>query len=191
MSDPVTLIPLDDTTSHASALVRPDLRFMRAHPAHTIALGLGSGLSRVAPGTAGTAWAWVAFLLLSPWMTDAHWGMLIAIALPVGWWSSTVTARNLGVQDPSQVVIDEIVAFWIVLWLVMPTGLMGQLGAFALFRFFDAVKPGPVGWADALFHTTDPLSDRLAWVKAGLGIMLDDLVAAGCTVLVIALWRFL
>jgi phosphatidylglycerophosphatase A len=48
-----------------------------------------------------------------------------------------------------------------------------------------------VGWADALFHQVDTHSDPLAWRKAGFGIMLDDLVAAGCTVLVVALWRFL
>lgn len=191
MSEPVTLIPLDEPTTQASVVVTPDLRFLRAHPAHAIALGLGSGLSRVAPGTSGTAWAWVAFLLLSPWMTDARWGLLIAISLPVGWWASTVTARHMGVLDPSSVVIDEVVAFWIVLWLVMPAGLGAQLVAFGLFRFFDAVKPGPVGWADALFHRVDPLSDPAAWRKAGFGIMLDDVVAAGCTVLVIALWRFI
>jgi phosphatidylglycerophosphatase A len=57
-----------------------------------------------------------------------------------------------------------------------------QLVAFALFRFFDAVKPGPVAWADELFH-------GFGW-KGGFGIMLDDLVAAACTLLVIALWRF-
>ena len=72
----------------------------------------------------------------------------------------------------------------------MPTGLVGQVLAFGLFRFFDAVKPGPVGWADALFHGVNPDTDRHAWRKAGFGILLDDLVAAGCAVLVIALWRF-
>jgi phosphatidylglycerophosphatase A len=48
-----------------------------------------------------------------------------------------------------------------------------------------------VGWADALFHQVDPATDRHAWRKAGLGIMLDDLVAAWCTLLVIALWKFI
>jgi phosphatidylglycerophosphatase A len=191
MSEPITLIPLDETTTQATVVVRPDLRFMLTHPAHCIALGLGSGLSRVAPGTSGTAWGWMAFLLLSPWMNDARWGWLIALSLPLGWWASTVTARHMGVLDPGSIVIDEVVAFWMVLWLVMPTGLAGQVVAFGLFRFFDAVKPGPVGWADALFHHVDPLSDPAAWRKAGLGIMLDDVVAAACTVLVIALWRFL
>ena len=170
--------------------VRPNSRFMRAHPAHFIALGFGSGLSPLAPGTAGTLWAWLAFLALQPWMNDARWALLIGLSLPLGWWASSVTARNLRVLDPSCVVWDEVVAFWLVLWLVTPTGWWGQLAAFVLFRFFDAVKPGPVGWADQLFHNVQPDTDPAAWRKAGFGIMLDDVVAAACTLLVIALWRY-
>jgi len=93
------------------------------------------------------------------------------------------------VMDPGSIVWDEIAAFWLVLWLVCPTGLTEQLMAFALFRFFDAVKPGPVAWADQLFHDVDPATDPGAWRKAGWGIMLDDLVAAFCTLLVMASWR--
>jgi phosphatidylglycerophosphatase A len=164
---------------------------MFAHLAHLLALGFGSGLSRIAPGTSGTLWAWVAFVALQPWLDDTGWALLIGGGALVGWWASTVTARNMGVLDPGNVVIDEIIAFWLVLWLVTPTSLVGQVLAFGLFRFFDAVKPGPVGWADALFHHVDPQTDRRAWSKAGFGIMLDDLVAAGCTVLVVAVWRFI
>jgi phosphatidylglycerophosphatase A len=102
-----------------------------------------------------------------------------------------VTARHMGVQDPGGIVWDEIIAFWLVLWLIQPAGFWGQLIAFALFRYFDAAKPGPVGWADQLFHGTNPQTDRHAWRKAGFGILLDDLVAAGCTLLVIAVWRFI
>ncbi len=171
-------------------LARPTVRFMLAHPAHAIALGLGSGLSRIAPGTSGTLWAWAAFVLVAPWMDDAAWAWVIGISLPLGWWACTVTARNMGVLDPGSIVWDEVVAFWLVLWLVMPAGLAGQVMAFGLFRFFDAVKPGPVGWADALFHGVNPDTDPKAWHKAGFGIMFDDLVAAGCTLLAIALWRF-
>jgi len=170
--------------------LRPTPKFLLAHPAHFIALGLGSGLSRLAPGTAGTLWAWVSFLVLQRWMTTAGIGWLIAASIPVGWWASAVTARNLRVLDPDCIVWDEVVAFWAVLWLVMPTGLAGQAIAFALFRYFDAAKPGPVGWADRLSHGVDPARDPQAWTWAGFGIMLDDLVAAGCTLLAIALWRF-
>ena len=169
---------------------RPTARFMLSHPAHAIALGLGSGLSRIAPGTSGTLWAWVAFVLMAPWLDDVQWAWVIGLSLPLGWWACTVTARNMRVLDPGSIVWDEVVAFWLVLWLVSPTGLVGQVMAFGLFRFFDAVKPGPVGWADQLFHDIDPETDPAAWRKAGFGIMLDDLVAAGCTLLVIAAWRF-
>jgi phosphatidylglycerophosphatase A len=188
-SGPLTVFPEDP--GQPAPLARPSVRFMLAHPAHWLALGFGSGLSRIAPGTAGTLWAWIAFLALSPWMNDARWALLIAVSLPLGWWACSVTARNMGVLDPGSIVWDEVVAFWLVLWLVMPTGLVGQALAFGLFRFFDAAKPGPVGWADGLYHGLDPATDRAAWRKAGFGIMLDDLVAAACTVLVVALWRFL
>ena len=75
-------------------------------------------------------------------------------------------------------------AFWAVLWLVMPAGLWGQLAAFALFRFFDAAKPGPVRWADRLFKQA--AGRPIGW-RQGLGIVVDDLVAALCSLLVIAL----
>jgi phosphatidylglycerophosphatase A len=147
-----------------------------------IALGFGSGLSPVAPGTAGTLWAWAAYLVLQQWLQPLQMGLLIAASCVVGWWACTVTARHLNCLDPGNIVWDEIAAFWLVLWLVMPAGLLGQFVAFALFRFFDAVKPGPVGWADRAFHGFGP--------RGGFGIMFDDLVAAFCTLLVIAIWRF-
>ncbi len=170
-------------------LVRPTGRFMLAHPAHVIALGFGSGLSPRAPGTVGTLWAWLAFLVLQPWMNEARWGLLIALALPLGWWACSVTARHLRTPDPGNIVWDEIIAFWLVLWLIMPTGFYDQLLAFILFRYFDAAKPGPVRWADRLHHGMNPDTTRHGWAKAGWGILFDDLVAAFCTLLCIALWK--
>ena len=158
-------------------------RFLLSHPAHFIALGAGAGLSRLAPGTAGTLWAWAVFLLLQIWLTPLQLGVLIGVATLVGWWACTVTAQHLGVADPGAIVWDEIVAFWLVLWLVTPTSFGGELAAFALFRYFDAAKPGPVGWADRLFK-------GLGW-RGGWGILFDDFVAAFCTLLVIAIWRSL
>ena len=160
---------------------RPGAAFMLRHPAHWIAFGFGSGLSPRAPGTVGTLWGWVSFLVLSRWIDPTLWGWLIAGSLLGGWWACTLTARHLGIADPGTIVWDEIVAFWIVLWLLLPAGFWAQLAAFALFRFFDAVKPGPVGWADGLYH-------GFGW-KGGFGILFDDLVAALCTLLVIAAWK--
>jgi phosphatidylglycerophosphatase A len=154
-----------------------------SHPAHFIALGAGAGLSRLAPGTAGTLWAWAVFLLLQIWLTPLQLGVLIATATLVGWWACTITAQHLGVADPGAIVWDEIIAFWLVLWLVTPTTFGGELAAFVLFRYFDAAKPGPVGWADRLFK-------GFGW-RGGWGILFDDLVAAFCTLLVIAIWRSL
>lgn len=165
----------------APGIAHPSVGFMLQHPAHLIALGFGSGLSRVAPGTVGSLWAWLAYLVLALWLSPAQIGWLIAASIPVGWWACTVTARHMRVADPGHIVWDEVVAMWIVLWLCMPMGFWGQLTCFALFRFFDAVKPQPVKWADRLFKGFGP--------RGGWGIMWDDLVAAFCTLLVVALWR--
>lgn len=177
--------PVDQAITLALPLpaLKPSVRFMLAHPAHFIALGFGAGLSPLAPGTAGTLWAWLAFLALQTWLTPAQIGWLIGASMAVGWWACAVTAKNMRVADPGSIVWDEVVAFWLVLWLVMPVGFAGQLAAFALFRFFDAVKPGPVAWADQHFKGFD--------ARGGFGILFDDLVAAFCTLLVIAFWVFL
>lgn len=173
--------PLEATT--LPPVLRPDARFMLSHPAHLIALGFGAGLAPAAPGTVGTLWAWLAYWALDAWLSPLAIGLVIAASLAVGWWACAVTATHMRSPDPGNIVWDEIVSFWIVLWLVMPAGLGGQLAAFLLFRFFDAVKPGPVGWADGLFL-------GFGW-RAGLGVLFDDLVAAFCTLLTIALWRAL
>ncbi len=154
---------------------------MLSHPAHTIAMGLGSGLSPKAPGTSGTLWAWLAWLVLQAYLSPAAQGLLIAASVVLGWWACTVTAKHLGVSDPGCIVWDEVVAMWLILWLVLPAGFWAQVAAFVLFRFFDAVKPGPVAWADQQFK-------GFGW-RGGFGILWDDLVAAFCTLLVIALWR--
>ena len=167
-----------------NAPTAPSWGFMRGHLSHWIALGMGSGLSPKAPGTVGTLWGWAAFVLIDAlWRpNDWTWATLIGVGLLVGWWASAQTTQRCGVADPGFVVIDEIVAFWLVLWLAMPTGIWGQAVAFGMFRYFDAAKPGPVAWADQAFK-------GWGW-RGGWGIMFDDLVAAGCTLLVIALWRF-
>ncbi len=173
----------DTSTSLSPHPSRPDAKFMWSHPAHILALGFGSGLSRFAPGTAGTLWAWLTFWLLQDHMNNTLWALLIAVSLLTGWWACTLTAQHMQVSDPGSIVWDEVVAFWLVLWLVTPAGFWGQLVAFALFRYFDAAKPGPVAWADKTFKGFG--------ARGGFGIMFDDLVAAFCTVLVIAVWRFI
>ena len=165
-----------------AVVLRPTLKFMLSHPAHVIALGAGSGLARKAPGTVGTLWAWAAFVILQPHMSDLRWAALIVAATLVGWWACTVTARHMGIADSGHIVWDEVVAFWLVLWLVTPASFWGQAVAFAVFRVFDAVKVGPMAWADQTFKGFGP--------RGGFGILLDDFAAAFCTLLVIALWRY-
>jgi phosphatidylglycerophosphatase A len=172
----------------AAPVRKPTWRFMLAHPAHPIALGFGCGLSPAAPGTVGTLWAWAAFALFQPGLGDNVWAIVMLAAALIGWWACTVTARHLAVSDPGSIVWDEVIAFWLVLWLVTPAGLWTQTAAFVLFRFFDAAKPGPVAWADKVFKARR--GQPIGWAQ-GFGIVFDDLVAALCTLLVIALWRWL
>jgi len=170
--------------SPAPAGRRASAGFMLGHPARWIALGFGSGLSPWAPGTVATLWAWLAFLLLDLWLDELDWALLLLAGLALGWWACTRTARELGRADPAAIVWDEVLAFWVVLWLLMPAGLLAQATAFALFRAFDAAKWGPVRWADRAFK--DRPGRPPGWAQ-GFGILLDDLVAALCTLLVIAI----
>ena len=159
----------------------------QASPLILYSPGLGSGLSPFAPGTVGTLWSWVSFLVLEPFLDDAQWWWLIAVGIGVGVWACTRTARELGMADPSCIVWDEIVAFWIVLLMIQPASWWEQSLAFALFRFFDAVKPPPVNWADQLFKPRS--ATPVGWLQ-GWGILFDDLVAAFCVVLLWAIWSF-
>ena len=152
---------------------RPDWAFTLRNPLHLIALGFGSGLSPIAPGTAGTLFAWASYVILAHWLDATTWAVIIGVGAVLGIWACGHTSRALGSEDASPVVWDEIIAFWLVLLLVMPAGWAEQLAAFLLFRAFDAGKWLAVGWADR--H-----------VKGGLGIMFDDLVAALFTLLVLA-----
>ena len=171
----------DSQPSRKAVLPRPTARFLLAHPAHFIALGFGSGLSPLAPGTAGTLWAWLAFGVMQHWLSNAQLGWVIAGAMLVGWWACTVTAQHMQIADSGHIVWDEIAAFWLVLWLVLPAGWGMQLAAFALFRAFDALKPEPMAWADRHFKGLGP--------RGGFGIMFDDVLAAFCTLLVLSFWR--
>jgi phosphatidylglycerophosphatase A len=160
---------------------RPTLRFAFSHPAHALALGLGSGLPARAPGTFGTLAAWAVWRVCDPWTAQlpighAAWWPLIAVVLVVGTWAADRTGRALGVADSGHVVIDEIVAFWIVLAMlpdVLAHELWVQALAFVLFRCFDVVKPPPIRWLERR-------------CKGGVGVMIDDLMAAFYTLFVLA-----
>lgn len=160
--------------------VHPSAQFMLAHPAHLIAQGFGSGLSPIMPGTSGTLFGWLSFVVLSSrWpalFTPYAWAWIIVIGFIIGVWACAVTGRHMGVADHGSMVWDEIIAMWIVLLLITPADFVTQSWAFLGFRFFDMVKPPPIGYFDRKF-------------KGGFGVMWDDIVAAFFTLLAFALWR--
>jgi phosphatidylglycerophosphatase A len=152
----------------------PSFEFMKPRLSRWIALGFGSGLAPTAPGTFGTLFAWAAFAVLDPFLSDAAWWALIAASFALGVWACERTGRDLGVSDHSGMVWDEVVAFWTVLLLV-PAGFASQLAAFFLFRVFDVLKPPPIRRVDRT-------------VKGGFGVMFDDAIAAFYTLVVFALY---
>jgi phosphatidylglycerophosphatase (EC 3.1.3.27) len=162
---------------------RPPARLILGDPLHLLAFGGGAGLAPVAPGTFGTlvgSLLWWPLMLL-PWPAYL---LALAIAALAGIWICGRSARRLGVHDHPGIVFDEIVAVWLTALPLLPAfGLAdghrvgGWVAAFLLFRFFDIVKPPPIRWLDR--H-----------VGGGLGIMLDDLVAAlpAGALLALGLW---
>jgi phosphatidylglycerophosphatase A len=154
-------------------MVRPTAAFAFSHPAHAIALGFGAGLARFAPGTFGTALGWALGFALGP--NAALLLAAAAIGFIVGIWACQVTGRHMGVEDHGAIVCDEVVAFLLVLAFV-PAELAWQIAAFVVFRAFDILKPPPIRFLERRYG-------------GGFGVMFDDLVAAGYTLLVLALAR--
>jgi phosphatidylglycerophosphatase A len=120
----------------------PTLRFFVAHPAHFLALGFGSGLAPFAPGTFGTLVAIPIAFGLRAVTGDVGFALAIVALFGIGVWASAVTSRDLGVADHGAIVIDEVVAFLIVLFFVGVEPVRVAV-AFLLFRFFDIVKLPP------------------------------------------------
>ena len=136
-----------------------------------------AGLSPIMPGTCGTLMAAlmapVVFVPLPLWAR----GLLLVVLFVVGGLAADRAERVLGVTDPGEVVIDELVGFWLVL-LPFPRPSWGiMIAAFVLFRVFDMAKPWPVSASE---H----------WLPGGFGIMIDDVVAGlmALAVLWLVLW---
>lgn len=133
-------------------------------PVHLLALGFGSGLAPKAPGTWGSLVGLLIYLAL-PGMTPWVYVSFLVSATALGIWLCGESAKRLGVHDHGGIVWDEMVGIWLTLFLA-PPGWWVLLAGFVLFRIFDIAKPWPIRWLDRRVH-------------GGLGIMLDDLVAAG------------
>ena len=151
---------------------RPSPRLL-LHPVHLVSLGFGSGLSPFAPGTVGTLAAWLLYpLLRAAPLPDMVFLALLLVCFVAGIYATHQTGRALGVPDHGAIVWDEMVAMWLVLFFTPPT-LIWQAIAVVLFRLFDIFKPPPIRQTDSRF-------------KNGFGVMLDDLLAAAYTLLVLA-----
>lgn len=145
-------------------------------PVHLLAFGFGTGLLPKAPGTFGS----VPGLLLA-WLTlplALEWRLVVALALVLsGIWICGESAKRLGIHDHPGIVWDEITGMYLTLLVVPPQMTLWALG-FGLFRLFDIWKPWPIR----------DLDHRLA---GGVGIMLDDLVAALYAAILLALGGWL
>jgi len=138
-------------------------------------MGFGSGLAPLAPGTMGTLVAvWPAWLMLElPWLVRVG---VVAVAFVVGIWICGESARRLGFHDHPAIVWDEIAGYWATV-LAAPPGVIGMVAAFGLFRVFDIFKPWPIRDVD----------HRLG---GGVGIMLDDLIAAGYAAVCLLIFQY-
>lgn len=131
--------------------------------ARLLATWFGSGYSKIAPGTVGSVLTLPLYAVLVRAPAALYWAVTIALTL-LGVWAAERTAQELGDEDPGVVVIDEVVGVLIALGLSSGLGLVALGLAFALFRLFDIVKPGPVDWVQNL-------------KPPGVGIMADDVLA--------------
>ena len=143
--------------------VQPSARTVFTHPDHFFAFGFGSGLAPKAPGTFGTLAAIPVFLLIQDltWPLYLLW-LVVTFVLGVYWCDRS--SKALGVHDHGGIVWDEMVGYWLTMFLA-PAGWLWMLAGFVLFRLFDIVKPWPISWLDRK-------------VVVGFGIMIDDILAA-------------
>lgn len=133
------------------------------NPWHFLAFGYGTGISPIAPGTVGSLVGLVYYALLA----GLGWPLYITVTIVLaifGIWLCDKVSQDLGVHDHRGIVWDEIVGVLLTFLFVKPS-IANLIIGFLLFRLFDIWKPWPIKWADKS-------------VKGGLGIMLDDILAA-------------
>ena len=155
-------------TAPQNPLERVTLR----NPIHFLALGFGSGLLHPAPGTWGSLVGVIVGALLLPWLAAKTFFILTALCFFLGIWLCERTSHDMGVHDHGSIVWDEIVAVFLVLLAVPQVSLFWCAIAFVTFRLFDILKPYPIRYFD------EKLTN-------GFGIMVDDILAAGYSILVI------
>ena len=151
-------------------------RKVMTDPVNFLAFGFGTGLAPIAPGTFGSLPGVLLFWLTMDFGLYVQLGVAAALVVS-GVWICGESARRIGVHDYGGIVWDEIAGMYITL-LAAPISLLGWVLAFVLFRITDIVKPWPIRDLD---HR----------IEGGLGIMLDDLVAALYAAVALGLYRWL
>ncbi|MCO6523436.1 MAG: phosphatidylglycerophosphatase A [Candidatus Schmidhempelia sp.] len=145
------------------------------NPVHLLAVGLGSGLIPKSPGTMGSIASIIIWYLFNA-LTPIYYWLVIAVAFIVGCWICHKTAEDMGVDDPGSIVWDEFIGMWITLFFIPEHSWQWILVAFLAFRCFDIFKPWPIRWFDRQ-------------VKGGIGIMLDDVIAAVFAVVIVVILK--
>src|SRR5690625_5295530 len=125
----------------------PPARWVFSSVWRWLAFGLGTGLIRPGPGTWGTVLAWLMWWLGMGELSTQVLFAIVLVTFIFGCWLCNHVGKEIGIADHSGINWDEWVAFILVLALI-PAAFIWQLVAFVLFRFFDIVKPAPIGLLD-------------------------------------------
>jgi phosphatidylglycerophosphatase A len=127
-----------------------------------VATGFYSGMLPKAPGTWGSLFAMVPWYFCRNLSLPVYVGVLAALFV-VGSLAAGSAEKIFDRADPGCIVIDEILGIFVTMALA-PNHPLAWLLGFFFFRFFDVLKPFPIGWLDSHLH-------------GGIGIMVDDVVA--------------
>ena len=159
-----------------SKIIPPFPAAVWSNPLYFIAFGFGSGRSPYAPGTVGTIAAIPLYLLLSYLPLTAYIAFLVVFIAFTSWLSERIS-KETGTHDHPGMNIDEFVGFFVTM-TAAPAGWQWILLGFALFRFFDIVKPWPISYADKHIHN-------------GFGMILDDVLAGIYSLIIIQICAYI
>ena len=165
-----------------NAIKKPTAR-MLLNPLHFISMGFGSGLSAFAPGTMGTLAAIPLYLLCAHYIgwsysNPENFIILFLVMLLIGSVCGHYTGKALGVTDHGAIVWDEVIGYFVTMFVVpydslsMISLMIWVVAGFFIFRFFDIFKPWPASWVDKN-------------VKNGFGVMFDDVIAGAFSAVVL------
>lgn len=147
------------------------------NPIHLLAVGLGSGMSPIMPGTIGSLAAIPLWFLFYQLEWELYW-LCLVIAFIVGCYLCDKTSKDTQTHDSGHIVWDEFIGMWMTLFFIPQVTWIWILLAFVAFRLFDIVKPWPIKWFDQK-------------VSGGFGIMIDDVIAGIFSSLIIYLLTFI